>query len=130
MFTNPKKKYFKQKLDAVQKSIWDFEFKLFKTREIREDVRKVYDGAKASLFSIEQQLAAAPDEERRKQLEDQKVLAERDIQRYEAQMMQLDIEISGAKPSPEMPDGFNGITNQLDSLQELKVMVTEYTKTL
>ena len=37
-----KKRYFRQKLEGVERLIYDLEFKAFKTREIREDIRKEY----------------------------------------------------------------------------------------
>src|SRR3990167_2591322 len=78
-----KNQHFKQKLEGVTKMIWDLEFKSFKTREIREDVRREYDASKARLSAIEEQIAAWPadkDEGDRKRLEDKVVLQKRDVE--------------------------------------------------
>mgnify|MGYP001574832216 CR=1 FL=1 len=109
--------------------IWDLEFKVFKTREIREDVRREYDQSKSRLSILEEQITNWPkdkDEGDRKRLEDQVVLLKRDVERFEAQMKQLDLEVNGAKPSMEYPDGVQGINHQIDSLQELKGMLKEW----
>ena len=128
-----KSQHFKQKLEGVTKMIWDLEFKSFKTREIREDVRKEYDQSKARLLALEEQIAAWPvdkDEGDRKRLEDRVVLQKRDIERFEAQMKQLDLEVSGSKPTVDYPDGVQGVNNQIDSLQELKGMLKEWLRGL
>lgn len=111
--------------------IWDLEFKIFKTLEIREDVRKEYDNAKSRLALLDSQLE---EQEKNKTLKDEelatikdhKEICERDLSRYEAQMKQVDLEIYGSKPTEEYPDGVVGIQHQLDSLYELKVMVKKY----
>ena len=128
-----RKQHFKQKLAGVGKMIWDLDFKVFKTREIREDVRREYDQQKARLSTLEEQIKNWPkdkDEGDRKRLEDQVVLINRDIQRFEAQLKQLDLEVSGANPNNEYPDGVQGINHQIDSLQELKVMLKEWIRGL
>ena len=124
-----KKQHFKQKFEGVTKMIWDLEFKAFKTREIREDVRREYDQSKARLSAIEEQIIIWPkdkDEGDRKRLEDKVVLQKRDVERFEAQMKQLDLEVNGAKPTVDYPDGVQGINHQVDSLQELKGMLEEW----
>ena len=65
-----------------------------------------------------------------KRLDDDEVLLKRDIERYEAQMKQIDLDIAGSQPTNEHPDGISGINDQLDSLRELKQMITEYIKQL
>jgi len=40
---NKKKKYFRRKIEAIQKQIWDSEFKRDKALQIREEVRREYD---------------------------------------------------------------------------------------
>lgn len=138
MFTkyfNPKKDYFKQLLKGVHKMIWDLEFKKFKTREIREGVRVQYDDCKMKLAllttQIEQQEKELTMEEGEfKRLKDQKVILERDMERYLGQIKTMDLDVNGAAPSSEHPDGVVGIVQQLDSLEELKIMVKDYIKTL
>ena len=126
-----KSKHFKQKLEGVNKMIWDLEFKSFKTREIREDVRREYDQQKAKLSIIEEEIKNWPkdkDEGDRKRLEDKTELIKRDISRFEQQLKQLDLEITGSNPTNEYPDGVQGINHQVDSLQELKLMLREHIK--
>lgn len=119
-----KKAHFKQKYEGVQKMIWDLEFKVFKTREIREDIRKEYDFMQARIEGFKKQITeTAADAEERKRLEDQLALAERDSTRMLQQLKQLDLEVNGSKPTSEYPDGATGIVNQIESLHELKDML-------
>jgi len=108
-------------------------FKIFKTREIREDVRKEYDNSKNRLVIIEEEIKNWPQEKDqgdKARLEDKVVLLKRDVERFEAQLKALDLEINGSKPTSEYPDGVQGINHQIDSLQELKIMVKEWIKSL
>ena len=126
-----KRQHFKQKLAGTQKMIWDLEFKVFKTREVREDIRKEYDQMKARIHNLEQQITQFPKEKdpaEKARLEDDKVRAEANRDRYERQMKMIDNEIDGLKPSSENPDGATGIMEQIDSLQELKGMLTDWLK--
>jgi hypothetical protein len=127
------KGHFKLKLKGVEKMIYDLEFKAFKTREIREDVRREYDQSKSRLSITEEQIKNWPadkDQGDKARLEDKIVLLKRDVERFEAQMKQLDLECNGSKPTNEYPDGVQGINHQIDSLQELKLMLQEWIKSL
>ena len=127
------KGHFKQKYRGVEKMIWDLGFKIFKTREIREDVRKEYDNSKNRLVIIEEEIKNWPQEKDqgdKARLEDKVILLKRDVERFEAQLKALDLEINGSKPTNEYPDGVQGINHQIDSLQELKIMVKEWIKSL
>ena len=130
---NKKRQYFKEKYEAVQKMIWDMEFKRSKTRMIREEVRTEYDITKSKLEVLNNQIKAQKEkptmpEGEIARLDDEKVRIERDIKRYEEQMKNLDLEIDGSKPTAELPDGAIGINHQLDSLRELLIMVRDYYK--
>lgn len=127
------KRFFTQKCEGVEKMMWDLKFKVFKTKEIREDVRKEYSYMKSRVDTLENQIKNWPpekDEEERKRLEDNRVLAERDAQRLENQMKELDEEVNGAKPTIEDPNGRIGIMEQIDSLAELQGMLKDYIKGL
>lgn len=127
------KNHFKQKLDGVGKMIWDLDFKKYKTREIREDIRKLYDNAKSRKYGLEEQIKNWPadkDAGDKARLEDEVVRLTKDIERNEAQLKDLDMQVEGAKPSPQYPDGVSGINDQIDSLMELKQMLKDWTKTL
>lgn len=128
---NKKKKYFNRKLEGVQKTIWDFEFKREKTLMLREEVRKEFDGSQAKLDIISRQISSLPQDkskwlDEQKQLEDKKVLLERDIERLKDQMKGLDLDVSGSKPTNDFPEGIEGINQQLDALRELQVMVKDF----
>ncbi len=135
IFTNPKKAYFKKLLEGVNKMIWDLEFKGFKTKEIRENVRVTYDDCKMKVNLLTTQIEKEETEptlssDELGRLKDQKTIYERDMARYLEQMKAMDVDVNGLVPSAESPDGFAGISQQLDSLQELKVMVKDYIKTI
>ena len=140
---NKQKRYFKLKLDGIQKMCWDLEFKRFKTQEIREQIRQEYDELKGRLSVLEtriKQQAEKPtmDKGEIARLDDQKVLLERDIKRKaEGEdglqiigMKQLDMQINGLPPSVDYPDGVQGINDQLDALRELNEILKDYIKTL
>lgn len=128
-----RKNHFKKKLEGTKKMIADLEFKIFKTREIREDIRQEYAYMVSRIESIDNQINKFPadgNQDELGRLKDDKVRAERDRDRFVAQMKQLDVEIGGAKPSQDYPDGVEGITQQIDSLQELSSMLKDWIKTL
>lgn len=127
------RRHFKQKLDGTTKMIWDLEFKLFKTRELREEIRQQYDFMVARVESLDKTISEWPkdkDEGERKRVEDQKVLADRDRDRLLEQVKGLDAEISGLKPSAENPNGHIGIIEQIESYRELRSMLGDYIKTV
>ena len=124
-------RYFRHKLRGVEKMIMDLEFKKFKTLEIREEIRQTHDSMKTRLNVLETTIKSEDkkptlNKDERARLDDQKVVLTRDIERYVAQMKDLDLQIAGSKPTNELPDGHNGIDQQLDALQELKLMVRDY----
>lgn len=126
-----RKEHFRQKLEGTTKMMWDLEFKIYKTQEIREDVRKEYDNTKQRIEVLNTRLKSLPEDKTKwsdedKRLEDQKALLTRDQERYEQQMKNLDIEIEGTKPTNDYPDGVNGIRQQLDSLRELTEMLRDW----
>lgn len=132
---NKEKRHFKRKLDGVQKMMWDLEFKKFKTREIREEIRVEYDGLRSRLEILQTKIKSEKEsptmsEGDIKRLDDQEVLLKRDIDRLTEQMNALDVEINGAEKSANYPDGHQGMKQQLDALEELKVMLQEYIKVI
>ena len=126
-----KKRYFNGKLQGTKNLIWDLEFKVFKTREIREEIRQQYDQMLSRIEGYKAQLEN-PDitEEEKGRVTDLKTLAERDAERFMKQMQMLDAEIEGLKPTAENPNGQVGVAEQIDSLREVQSMLTDYTKTL
>lgn len=128
-----KKRYFNGKLQGTRQMKWDLEFKVFKTREIREEIRQQYDQMLSRIEGYKQQLENWPaeqPEEEKKRVEDLKVLAERDAERYMKQMQMLDAEVDGLKPTSDNPAGQVGVSEQIDSLHEVESMLKDYLKTL
>lgn len=132
---NWKWRYFKKKLRGVEKMIADFEFKRFKTLEIREEIRQEYDQSKARLEVLntqikQQQEKPTMEKDEIARLDDRKVLLERDIKKFEDQLKGLDLEVYGCAPNQDYHDGVQGINQQLDALRELVVMLKNYIKEL
>ena len=126
-----KKNHFLQKLEGVGKMIWDLEFKLFKTREIREDVRKEFDFMNERIVTLKANIENFPkdkDEAEKKTIEDNLVRAERDSSRLANQLKAIDLETDGSKPTNEYPDGVTGILQQIESLKELETMLKSWIK--
>ena len=121
--------HFKGKLDGTRKVIWDLEFKKFKTREIREDIRREYDNKKQALHASEAAIANFPkegDKAEKASLEDQVVILKRDIERHESQLRDIDAQIDGAKPSSDYPEGVMGISEEIDSMRQIEAMLVEW----
>lgn len=111
--------------------ILDLEFKRFKTREIREEVRQDYDNLRSRLHVLNEQIKSQTEnppikKEETTKLNDEKALLERDIERRKKQVESLDLEVEGSKPTSDYPDGVQGIDNQLDALHELLGMIRAY----
>jgi len=126
---NKEKSYFKDKLTAVQRMIWDLEFKRFKSLEVREISRKQYDNLNAKLHAIPKE-EDIKDEAEKGKIKDQRAILERDIENYKGQMNLIDLEVNGSKPTNQYPEGYTGISDQLEALRELQGMVKNYIKKL
>ena len=135
-----KHRYFRKKLQGVRCMILDLEFKRFKTAEIREEVRQTYDQCKGKLLSLETTIKQEKEKDKKApgkmadgdvaRLEDETVRLKRDIERYEAQIKGMDLDVNGSRATNEYPDGVAGINQQLDSLRELEGMLKDYIKSL
>lgn len=136
MTLNKKKKFFKAKIEEVTKTIWELEFKIAKSRQIREGVRQDRDRAVENKGHVVERLKNEKDKEKIKELEEQVKLNEENIKRYEAQMKMIDDQIQGSdqqNPSDEYPDGVPavvGILEKIKSFTELRIMYQEYLKQL
>lgn len=126
---NTQKKYFKKKIDGVQRMLWDLGFKRYKSEEIREEIRQAYNVLKTKLDNLEEKIKNAKSENLAG-LQDKKIIMERDLKRYEDQMKGIDLDIFGSKPTSEYPEGIQGIDQQIDALIELREMIKEYIKIL
>lgn len=128
-----KKRYFKDKLKGVQKMIWDFEFKRFKTDELYEEIREERDNQKSKLSVLLARIEsekANPTMESGEiaRLDDDKVRLEKSIENLESQMNAINLELHGSKKCVEYPDGLSGVDQTIDSLYELVGMMKSYIK--
>lgn len=128
-----KRDHFKQKLIGTKKMLWDFEFKLFKTKELREEIRQEYDFMKSRIATLQAQYDGWPEDKdpaEREKIKDQITLAEKDKEKLENQVNGLDLEMYGSKPTNQYPDGVQGITNQIDALREVIGLLKDHIKSL
>ena len=131
-------RFFKSRVKEADRLIWEEEFNIFKLRNAREKVRKDRDDRSARLSDLNARITKEseagglketnPDEFKR--LEDDKVLLERDITRFENQMDDIDIELNGTDASDKYPDGIIGIDEKIDLYSEAKGLFKKYIKTL
>lgn len=129
---NKKKRFFKEKLLQIERSIWNMEFKISESRKVREGIRLDRDRAvetqgilKGKLETKEANITPELKEKYEKELEKVK-----DNQtRFEKQMQMLDDELNG-RAGTETTDGIEGVTNQIASLVSLRDMTKQYIKKL
>ena len=123
---NWKKRHFNKKIRAVEAMIIDLEFKKFKAREIREEIRQAYDTDKARLSALDTQIEITKDKAVLANLKDTKEVLDKKIGDYEKQINGLDLEIIGSKKTSDYPDGIQGINDQIEALRELVKMIKNY----
>lgn len=121
---NRQYRYFYRKVGDVQNSIWEYEFKVSKSRAIREGVRMDRDRAVENINNLEIGLKTAP-EDKKEKLEADLAANKENVARYEAQMKMIDDQINGGAKTQENPAGI-GILEQIKSLTELKLMYLDY----
>ena len=132
--TNKKYRFFVGKISNVEKSIWELDFKISKSRQVREGVRQDRDRAVENKNHAQINVDKETDKDKKAELEQQVALNEDNIKRYEAQMKMIDDQIQGVAkqdPSEEYPDGIPavvGILETIASLSELKLMYKEFLK--
>jgi len=130
MFTfNKKKRFFKQKIYSVQAAIWEVEFKISKSRMVREGVRLDRDRAKEALNQMEAAINAAKTDEEKKNIEAQKAQMQENVIRYEKQMKMVDDQINGAA-GDDTHEPVVGLIEQLKSYIELKLMYEQHLETI
>lgn len=125
---NKKYQFFQEKIDAVTKTIWDFEFKISKSRQVREGVRQDRDRAVEAAQHIKVKSEGAKGDDKKK-LEDELAKMVENKERYEKQMKMIDDQIQGANAT-ENSDAVIGLNEQLKSLVELKQMYKSYSESL
>lgn len=133
IFFNKKYRYFKEKIESIEKMIFDYEFKKYKNRVSREHVRDEYDQLKSRFAALEQRIKSEKEkpslpEGDAARLDDDKVRIEKEIEKKKQQLDVLDQEVNGIKPSADYPEGVMGINEQIEMLRTLKHLVKEYIK--
>lgn len=124
--TSRKYRFFYKKVNDVQYSIWDMEFKIIKSREVREGVRQDRDRAIENIQMIEAALNNPNiTEEYKAKAESDKAVYTDNVSRYEKQMKMIDDQIRGVKATPatetdEGNPGIQGITETVEAYIELR----------
>lgn len=117
-----KYRFFARKVKAVTKQIWDYEFKVEKTMQIREGIRRDRDSLIDAQHKLEAAFKAAPND---KKVEADYLAVNDNIKRFEAQMKMLDDQINGVPANGDNP-GENGVNDTIASLAELRQMYKQY----
>lgn len=123
--TSKKYRFFAKKVRDVQYNIWDLDFKVAKSRQVREGVRQDRDRCIEAVQNIETKIKEAKEGD-----DIQKLTAERDgiadnARRFEAQMKMIDDQIQGV-PAEGTNPGQQGINDTIRSLAELRNMYREH----
>ncbi len=123
--TMNKKQFFKDKIKNVTFNVWELEFKVSKSRQVREGVRQDRDRAIEDIARLEAQIAQEKDKDKLKELEAAKATFADNVKRYEAQMLMIDKQINGFAGT-ETEEPVIGILEQLKSLAELREMYKQH----
>lgn len=125
------KSYLNKVLEGLDKEVWNADVATYKWRIQREDVRGQYDQVKAGLTSLEEKLKDYKGKpEDKGKLEDEIVRAEADVKKLETTLSTIDIVLTGAKPSAELPEGRQGLNELKESKQDMIAITKKYIKTL
>lgn len=125
--TNRKYRFFARKVKDVTASIWEYEFKVAKSRQVREGVRQDRDRSLEAVAQIQARIGGSTDPEEMKALEMEKAVHEDNAKRYEAQMRMIDEQINGTPVNGE-DAGTQGIMDTIAGLAELRLMYQDYLK--
>lgn len=129
LFKTKKQKLFLRKIDDVQIAIWELDFKIAKSRMIREGVRQDRERAIEGIQRVDTALAVETTEERKKALEAEKVRLEENVGRFEKQMAMVDKQINGFLGN-ETEEPVIGMVEQIASYAELREMYKEHLNTI
>lgn len=119
-----KKQFFKEKIESVTYTVWDKEFKLAKSRQVREGVRQDRDRAIEAINNIEAKMKTTKGKEA-KELQSERDHMVNTKERYEAQIDMVDKQINGFQ-GDQTHEPIIGILEELGSLHELKGMYKSY----
>lgn len=132
---NWKYRLFIKKIWDVRQSIAEFEFKVAKSRGLRESVRLERDRAIEALQVVENKLklhmgmTAENFTQSNEMLEKEKAGLTNQVQRFEVQMKMIDEQINGIVANGEN-EGQMGILDTIQGLVELKGMYKSYLQQL
>ena len=132
-----KKAYFKKQYKDLDVQIADLEFKRFKTKEGREEIRQFYTDLKAKLEALKEQMKLQD----KMSNEDPKKLSKDERNRLDDDQVRLELQTKRTEQGRGEGDGGDYIMNlkdfdqmlntansQLDQLRSLKGLVKEYIK--
>lgn len=123
--TNKKYRFFVGKLINIQKSMWEYEFKIFKKRAERENFRQDRDRAVENKNHAQINLDKATDEKVKEELKDQVNLNDYNVKRCEMEMKARDDQIQGVArqdPSEQYPDGIPAVVGILETMEGLAIL--------
>lgn len=127
--TSKKYRVFSKKISDVQMSIWEFEFKVAKSRQIREGIRQDRDRAVETIHKIESVMKEEKDKDRLESLDKERNVMADNAKRFELQMKMVDEQIQGVPADGENP-GQQGILDTIKNLVELRTMYKDHLKTI
>ncbi len=120
---------FAKKISDVQISIWELDFKVAKSRQIREGVRQDRERAVEALQQVTAKLAGTANETDKAALQKEADGFTENVRRYEAQIKMIDEQIVG-KPAAGEDPGVEGINDRIRALSELREMYKQYLTTI
>jgi uncharacterized protein YllA (UPF0747 family) len=123
--TNWKYRFFTKKIRDVEMAMLEADFKIAKSRQLREQIRQDRDRAVESARNISEKLEKSISDEEKKQLKEELTLHQENKPRFEKQMDMIDREIHGFRGT-ETEEPVIGILERLASMAELKQMYKEY----
>ena len=117
-----KKAYFKRRINATTKEIWENEYKVEKSLQVKEGIRQDRDRIIDARYKAEAALKATPDD---KQLIEEIAGFNETIKRYEAQMVMIDKQVNGVAAEGNDP-GEQGLQDIISALAESRAMLKDY----
>ena len=122
-----KKKHFKDKIKGTERLLWGYHLKQFQTELIKEEKRVEYDQINAKVDTLKKLIAA--DKNNKDAVSDLEK-AEHASGQLKKQLVNLDAQLYGIRPSQEYPEGVSGLKDQIESLKDLVYTLKQYVKSL
>lgn len=124
-FTNRKYRVFCRKIKDSDVAIWECDFKIAKSRYMRESARMERDKAMDAIHNVENALKGVSNKQEREKMEKDKEMAQDLVKKYEKQMEMIDGQIEGVQAS-ETTLAQPGLKEVLENLVELRSMYKDY----